>query len=410
MNERAGTSEASQARPSRGALPPTVWLLGFASLLNDASSEAVFPLLGVFLTTLGAPLPFVGLALGLADGLAVVVKVLVGRWSDRLRRRPLVIGGYLVAALGRGLIALAMHPWHVAFARSLDRMGKAIRSGARDAVLVDAVASTERGRAFGFTQALDHVGAAVGPLIASVCLAVGWSMRQTFGLAAAIGVLAPLLLGWRLSEAPRAPTVKATPTDRAPPEAPGSRTPLRVYLMAVGVFAVANSSDAFILIRAGQLGWTPAMLPLLWLGHHLVKALTTAVGGGLSDRMPRFILIGCGWLAYAGTYVGFSLATKAWHIAALMGAYAFYHGFAEGPERALVSDLAGPRGRGAAFGLYHGVVGGAALPAGLLMGAVWQRWGVAAAFRMEGALAVLAAIGLGALAWRGRLRPVGAGR
>jgi len=388
-----------------------VWLFGAASLLNDASGEASFPLLGPFLATLGAPMQFVGLALGAAETLAVVVRILVGRWSDRLRRRPLVVGGYLLPAGGRALLALATHPWHVLVARTLDRGGKAIRSGPRDAMLADAVDPRDRGRAFGFTQALDHVGAAVGPLVASLCLAYGVSFRGTFALAASLGLLAPLLLALRLPEVPRVPAPEAARPVAQPVAAgvdAGPRPPapaLAAYLVAVGLFAFANSSDAFILIRAGQLGWAPAALPLLWLGHHVIKAVTTAAGGLLSDRVPRWTLIAGGWLAYGATYWGFSLCTNRAHLAVLLGVYALYHGLAEGPERALVSDLVGSGRRGAAFGLYHGVVGGVALPAGLLMGRVWDRWGPGPAFRVEAALALVASALLLGLATLGPLRP-----
>lgn len=406
-----------------------MWLLGWASLLNDASSEAVFPLLGVFLGTLGAPMRFVGLALGVADAIAVVVKILAGRLADRLRRKPLVIGGYLLAAGGRAFIGLAGHPWQVLVARSLDRIGKAVRSGARDAVLAGAVDPGDRGRAFGTAQAMDHAGAAVGPLVASLCLARGLSLQATFGVAAALGLLAPLLLGLRLRETDGPDASAAAPpgtreatgspgrsvtTDPggpgpapAPDEEPWRRR-LGVYLAAVGLFAFANSSDAFILIRAGELGFSAATLPLLWLGHHLIKSVTVAVGGTLSDRLPRPLLIVGGWLAFAAAYWGFSHATRAWHMAALMAGYAVYHGLAEGPERALVSDLVGPARRGGAFGLYHAVVGAAALPAGLLVGGLWDRRGPALAFRVDAGLALCAAVLLAGLVVAGPLRATAA--
>jgi len=399
-----GVVSPGGARP----LPGAVWLFGAASLLNDVSSDAAFPLLGPFLTTLGAPMQFVGLALGAAETLAVGLKIVVGRASDRWRRRPLVVGGYLLPVVGRGLLALASHPWHVLVARTLDRAGKAIRSGPRDAMLADVVDSRDRGRAYGFTQAMDHVGAAIGPLVASLCLARGLSFRATFALAAAIGVLAPLLLALRLPEVPRVAPPSAAP-DTGQPAAARARAggALLVYLVPVGLFAFANSSDAFILIRAGQLGWTPATLPLLWLGHHLIKALTTAAGGLLSDRVPRWTLIAGGWLAYGLTYWGFSLARTPAQLALLLAAYALYHGLAEGTERAFVSDLAGSGKRGAAFGLYHGVVGGAALPAGMLMGRVWDHWGAGAAFRVEAVFALVAGVVLVALVLAGPLRPAG---
>ena len=396
--ERDGPAPRPAARPP---LPGTVWLLGWASLLNDVSSEATFPLLGPFLTTLGAPMQFVGLALGAADTLGVGVRILVGRASDRWRRRPLVVGGYLLPAAARGLLSVAVHPWQVLVTRALDRGGKAIRSGPRDAVLADAVDARDRGRAFGFTQAMDHVGAAIGPLIASLCLARGLSFRATFALAAGLGVLAPLLLAFRLPEVPRTKAAPVAPSKDAPPATVGR--PLVGYLVAVGLFALANASDAFILIRAQQLGWAAAALPLLWLGHHLIKAATTAVGGLLSDRVPRWTLIAGGWLAYGATYWGLSLARTPLQLALLLGAYALYHGLAEGTERALVSDLVGSGKRGAAFGLYHGVVGGVALPAGLLMGRVWDKAGAGAAFRVEALFAFAATVMLVGLVATGRL-------
>ena len=413
------TANSANDQSKRPPLPRTVWLFGLASLLNDASSEAVFPLLGLFLGTLGAPMRFVGFALGMADALAVGIKVLAGRLSDRARRRPFVIAGYFVAALGRAAIAIAASPWQVLAARTLDRAGKGLRSGPRDAMLADAVQPTERGRAFGANQSLDHVGAAIGPLVATGCLAGGLSLRMTFAIAAGLGLAAPALLGLRLREVPRAiplPTVPvqgdhegrpapllgraaAIESDNRP-----ARRNLNLYIGVCGLFALGSSSDAFILIRAGDLGWAPVTLPLLWLGHHVVKAVTTAVGGSLSDRVPRVLLVMGGWLAYAGAYAGFALATRRWHVVVLLGFYALYHGLAEAPERALVSDLAGPARRGRAFGLYHGVVGLAALPAGVLTGWIWDRAGAGPAFGAGAALAALAAFALAALVGLGPLR------
>ncbi|MES1205722.1 MAG: MFS transporter [Pseudomonadota bacterium] len=400
-------------------LPGAVWLLGVASLLNDVSSEMVFPLLGGFIATLGAPMRTVGVVLGVADAAAVVVKILVGRWSDKVSRRPLVIAGYLVAAAGRAAIALSTTAGQVLGARSLDRAGRAVRSGPRDAMLAAVVPAGERGRAYGLNQALDHVGAAVGPLLASACLVGGLSMRATFGIAAAVGLLAPLLLALRLRDEPRAarppqPLVPITPALAAGDAAPaggGAKhpgwAPLGTYLFTCGVFALGNSSDAFILLRAGQLGWAPALLPLLWLAHHLVTSVTSAIGGSLSDRLPRAWMIGGGWAAYAATYLGFAFAAERWHVLALLLFYGVYHGLAEAPERALVADLAVPARRGTAFGLYHGVVGFAALPAGLFMGWLWDRAGARAAFAGGAALALLAAVLLGALVFFGPLKSAG---
>ena len=256
--------------------------------------------------------------------------------------------------------------------------------------------------------------------MASLCLWGGMSLPATFGVAAAMGLVAPVLLAVRLPESPPVPPAPAGGPARsgaagAVPRAAGTETGRRrfgagfwAYLAAVGLFAFANSSDAFILVRAGELGFSAATLPLLWLGHHLIKSVTVAVGGSLSDRLPRPWLIVGGWAAFGAAYWGFSLATRAWHMAALMAGYALYHGLAEGPERALVSDLVDAPNRGTAFGLYHAVVGGAALPAGLLLGGLWDRRGAGVAFRVDAVLAFGAAVLLAALVVAGPLRGTGA--
>jgi MFS family permease len=300
-----------------------VWLLGLASLFNDVSSEAIFPLLPLFLTELGGGVRTIGVIEGAADALGAAAKVLAGRLSDRGPRRLLVIGGYAVPAAARACIALALVPWHVLGARLADRLGKGIRSGPRDALLADAAPSGEVGRAFGLQRSMDHLGAALGPLIAAGLLAAGASLRVTFAVAA-------------------------------------------------------------------------AAVPLLWFLHHLVKTFAGLPGGALSDRVPRGMVVAAGWGAYALAYVGFAFADSPVQVAGLFVFYALYHGLAEGAERALIADLAPEGVRGRAFGWYHGVVGAAALPAGLLTGALWEAYGAHVALGTCAALAGAAAVLLSA--------------
>jgi len=179
----------------------------------------------------------------------------------------------------------------------------------------------------------------------------------------------------------------------APARLPGS---LRGYVVLAALFALANSTDAFLLVRAREVGFSASAIPLLWFLHHLVKTLAGLPGGALSDRVPRAAVVAAGWGAYALAYLGFAHATAPWQVAALFAFYALYHGLAEGAERALVSDLA-PRGlRGRAFGWYHGAAGVAALPAGLLTGALWEAWGPRVALSACAALAAAAALLLAA--------------
>ncbi len=383
-------------------LPRVVWLLGLASLLNDVSSEAIFPLLPTFLASLGAPMSFLGLIEGSADALGSVIKMASGKLSDRGPRRLLVAGGYSLPALARAAISIALAPWQVLAARLLDRTGKGIRSGPRDALIADSVAPSQRGRAFGLNRSMDHFGAAIGPLIASALLAFGVKLRTTFGIAALIGLMAPLVLFFRLREHEQLAD-RSGPVDTAA-RSGVLRPGFTPYLVACVLFALGNSSDAFLLVRAREVGWTATQVPLLWSFHHLVKSMAALPGGALSDRHSRALVVGAGWVAYALTYVGFGFATSKWQIVVLFLAYALYHGLAEGAERAIVADLAERGARGRAFGLYHGLVGVAALPAGLGTGWVWDRWGAAWALSMNASCAAVAALWLFALTFTGPLR------
>ncbi len=390
-------------RALRG-IPKVVWLLGVASLLNDVSSEAIFPLLPLFIVSLGGGVRYLGLIEGLADAIAAATKVVAGRLSDRGPRRLLVVGGYAVPAVARAAVAAALAPWHVLSARVLDRIGKGVRSGPRDALLAESATPGEVGRAFGLQRSMDHLGAAIGPLLASVLVAAGASIRMTFAIAGAAGLAAPLLLATRLRDrrtsTSTAPSPWPSPPRRGGEEsdpstsAPAGALPprLRAYIAVAAVFAFSNSTDAFLLLRARDVGISTAAIPLVWFVHHVVKALAGLPGGTLSDRIPRGAVVAAGWGAYALAYVGFAFAGAPWQIVALFAFYALYHGLAEGAERALVADLA-PRGlRGRAFGWYYGVVGAAALPAGLLTGALWEWRGAAVALGACASIAALAAV------------------
>jgi MFS family permease len=372
-------------------LPRTVKTLGWASLLTDLSSEMIYPLLPAFLTrTLGAGPLFVGLLEGVAEAVATAFKVISGRLSDRLgRRKPLIVGGYALSSLARPLVAAAQAPWHVLAVRFLDRVGKGTRGAPRDALLSAVTPATDRGRAFGFQRAMDHAGAMVGPLLASALLAAGLPLRTVFALAAVPAAACVLLLVLRLREeaAPAGAGAAPAPADVS---APTPRT-FRAYLAVLGVFALGNSSDAFLLLRAQEAGVGLAAIPLLWTFHHVVKSAASTPCGALSDRLGRRRTIVAGWAVYAAAYAGFAWAASAPQVIALFAVYGLFHALTEGPERALVADLVGPASRGRAFGWYHAVTGGLMLPASLLTGALWQGLGAAPALLTGAALAALAA-------------------
>jgi MFS family permease len=375
-------------------LPPTVKALGLVSLLNDASSEMIAPLLPAFLTTTLKTGPaFLGLIEGTADAVASVLKIASGALSDRLpRRKPVVVVGYGLASLARPLSALATAAWHVLAIRVSDRIGKGVRGAPRDAMLAEVTPAAERGRAFGFQRAMDHTGAVVGPLLASAVLWVRHDLRLVFALSAvpAAVTMAVLLLG--VKEDARA----GAATSPRPSPLAGGRLGGRFtrYLAVLAVFTLGNSSDSFLLLRAQEIGIALPAIPLLWTLHHLAKAAASTHAGALSDRLGRKTAILAGWSIYALSYAGFALARQPWQVWALFAVYGLFHALTEGPERALVADLAPAEARGRAFGLYYAVTGAMLLPAGLLTGAIWQWAGAGPALLVGAGLAAVAAAGL----------------
>jgi MFS family permease len=414
-----GGTRMSDASDPTGRVPPlepNVKALGAVSLLADVSSEMIYPLLPLFVTTvLGGGAAMLGTIEGMAETTASMLKLASGWWSDRVRRKPLVLFGYGVSALARPLVGLATAPWQVLAVRMTDRVGKGVRTSPRDALLAASASPEARGRAFGFHRAADNLGAFVGPMVAWALLqGAGLSLQQVFLSAAVPGLLSVLVLVWFVRETPReAPREAATRSGRASdaPDAPRmgaasvapgvDATPLGAafwrYLAVAGLFTLGCSSDAFLLMRAGQLGVATALIPVLWAMHNLMKSLASTPAGSLSDRIGRKPVIVAGWIVYATVYLLFARATSAWHAWALFGAYALYLGLVEGVEKALVADLVPAARRGRAFGWFNFTVGIAALPASVVFGLVWQRWGAATAFGMGAGLSALAAVGLIAL-------------
>jgi MFS family permease len=372
-------------------LSPTVRRLGLVSLLTDASSEMIYPLLPAFVTgVLHAGPAFLGLVEGVAEAVASLLKIASGALSDRVQRRKrLVFGGYLLSSVARPLMALATAPVHVLVVRFCDRVGKGVRSAPRDALIAEAVDARERGRAYGFHRAMDNGGAVLGPLFASAALGAGLGLRVVFALAVVPGLASLLVLGLGVRDAPR-PVAAASGATTGEASSPAFRR----YLAVLGLFTLGNSSDAFLILRAQEMGIGVALVPLLWMLHNGVKALFGTHGGVFSDRFGRRQGILTGWVFYAISYLGFALARARWQVWALFALYGLYHALSEGAERALVADLAASAARGRAFGLYHAVTGAALLPASLLTGLLWQRYGAEAALVTGAGLAGLAALGL----------------
>lgn len=410
MTSGGGAAESSppSAQARRAGflrdLGPNVVVLGAVSLLTDIASEMIYPLLPLFLATvLGAGPAAIGAVEGLAESTAALVKLAAGLRSDRVRRRkPLIVFGYGLAAVARPLIAVATSAGMIAAIRFTDRVGKGLRTAPRDALITDSVDPALRGRAFGLQRSLDHAGALVGPLVAAALLAgAGLTLRQVFALALVPGLLGVALVVWKVREAEAGPGASETGKPDFARRGNGAlgavpRGPLRRYLFVLLLFTLGNSSDAFLLLRASDLGLPAAQLPLLWAFFHFVKAAGSLPAGALSDRLGRRRLIIAGWAVYALVYLGFARADAAWHAWTLFAAYGLYYALTEGAEKALLADLASADARGGAFGWHAFSVGVGALPASLLFGALWQTAGPVAAFGLGAALAALAAL----LLWR----------
>ncbi len=371
--------------------------LAAVSFLTDVSSEMIYPLLPLFLSTvLGSSAATLGLIEGLAESVSSLMRLPAGWWSDRVKRRkPLVLAGYGLSSLARPLIGLAQAGSQVLVIRIADRFGKGMRSAPRDALIAESVAASERGYAFGLHRSADNLGAVVGPLVAWAVLGLGWvDLRGLFVWAALPGAIAVAVVVFAVRETGEASARASFPAHVSGGASPRTSlpTPLRRYLGVLFLFTLGTSTDAFLLLRASQLGVSTVMIPILWAMLHVVKSGLAVVGGGLSDRVGRRPLILGGWTVYAAVYLGFALASREWHAWALFLVYGLYFGMTEGTEKALVADLAPPPRRGAAFGWFNLVVGIGALPASILFGIVWDAAGSPAAFAMGAGIALLAAV------------------
>ena len=389
---------ADDARPP---LPRNVKALAAVSFLTDVSSEMIYPLLPVFVTTvLGAGAGAVGTIEGIAESTASLLKLASGWWSDRVRRKPLVLFGYGLAAVARPLMAMAGSAGQVLAVRMADRVGKGVRSSPRDALIADVVEPSQRGRAFGVHRAADNAGAVLGPLIAWALLQpMAMPVRFVMWWAAVPGALAVVVIAVWVREGARSAARVSVPPISAgakPMLAPPATINVEYwrYLAVLLLFTLGNSSDAFLLLRATQLGVPVALIPVLWACLSVVKSASSIPGGTLSDRVGRKPLIVGGWIVYSIVYILLAKANAAWQLWVLFAVYGVYFGLTEGVEKAMVADLVPAERRGAAYGWYNFTVGLGALPASVLFGVVWERWGAAAAFQMGAVIAALAAVAM----------------
>ena len=386
-------------------LPRNVFAISFVSLLNDISSEIIYPLLPAFLLlTLNASAGVVGIIEGTAESISSLLKLFAGYFSDkRGKRKGFVVWGYSLSSFVRPLLAFAGNWYHVFALRLIDRVGKGIRSAPRDAMIADAVTVKERGLAFGLHRAMDHTGATLGPLFGyllvlwfagdRVALTPG-DFTSIFLLASVPALAAVIVVSFFVRESykPGPGSKDGVPTLPVKLSLRGYDGNFKCFLVIISIFTLSNSSDAFLLLRAQSVGISVKELPLLWALLHVSKVVSSLYGGHLSDILGRRRLIVSGWILYAAVYAGFAFVSSAISVWILFLVYGVYFGLVEGAEKALVADLVKPEQRGTAYGLYNLAFGITVLPASLLMGFLWDWRGPQTAFLVSAILGATAAV------------------
>ena len=387
-------------------LNPNVFFLGIVSLLTDVSSEMIFTLVPLFLrNVLMAPFTIVGLIGGLSESVDAIFRILSGWLSDKVgERKPLAVLGYSISTIAKPFMYLASTWGSVLAIRFSDRVGKGVRTSSRDALIADSISAGERGKGFGLHRAMDTLGAVLGLAIAAIIiyLVQGGELAlslKTYQWLVVVGVvpavLAVLVLLFfvreRKASSPGGDARGGLPRARL---TAGFDTRFKVFLAIMAVFTLGNSSDFFVILRAQNLGSSVIYVVLMLVLFNITYAITALPAGMLSDRLGRRRVITLGWFIYALVYLGFAVASEPWQVWLLFACYGIYYGIVEGVARAFVSDLVPEEKRGTAYGLYHGVVGFALLPASLIAGWLWQAYSPAAPFFFGAGLAFLAMLGI----------------
>lgn len=400
----AETTPEPTKRASIMDLPRNVWAVGLTSFFMDVSSEMVINILPLFLANvLGVKTNIIGLIEGLAEATASILKLFSGWLSDKLGgRKWLAVIGYGLSAVSKPFFYIASTWELIAGVRWTDRVGKGIRTAPRDALVADSVTKETRGLAFGFHRAMDTAGAMVGIIIAVLVVWLAQKntldlSKSTFQTVVLISLLPAFLAVFSLIIGAEDVAVKG---QRAAPRfsLQGMGKPFIVFLVIVGIFTLGNSSDAFLVLRAQNLGVTVTGILIMLAMFNLIYLLISTPAGSLSDRIGRRRLIIGGWLVYAVIYLGFAFAQAAWQVWLLYVAYGLYYGMAYGTANALVADLVPEQLRGTAYGTYNAIIGILAFPASFIAGLLWQgagAWkgfGPSAPFFFGGTLALIAAV------------------
>ncbi len=418
----------------REPLPRNVWVVTLTSFLTDISSEMVINLLPLFLfSVLGVRTTFIGLIEGVAEAVSSLVKMTSGWLSDRLRmRKPLAVLGYSVSTLAKPFLYVATSWGAVLGVRFADRIGKGLRTAPRDALIADSVPESRRGFAFGLHRAGDTAGAVVGIGLAIAIILFSQRgaaelSRETFQTVVLISIIPAVLAVITLAVG--AQEIKpgkgigsehgSEPIEKKEEKTRGglmsTNRLFRNYILIMALFALGNSSDAFLILRAKTTGLSVVNILAMMMVFSLIYTIISAPAGALSDKVGRKRILIVGWALYVVVYLGFARASVGWHAWALMALYGVYYGLTEGVARAFVADLVPSHQRGTAYGVLYAVIGLVALPASIIAGVLWQgigAWsgfGPGAPFLFGAGAAFLASVALIRLS-PPRLQEQGAGR
>jgi MFS family permease len=386
-------------------LSRNVFVFGFVSLLNDWSSEITVRILPLYLSNvLGVKTAIIGLIEGIADSTATFLKIFSGWFSDKWgKRKPLVLAGYALSALSKPLFYFAGTWPFVLVLRFFDRVGKGVRTSPKDALIADSTEADRQGRAFGYSRAMDPLGAVLGLLTAAALIGLAAHVVRTMTLATfrmlVILAAVPGLIGVGLVILFIKDQAAAGPKRKAPSlSLKGYDSRFKAFLAITVVFTLGNSSDAFLILRAQQLGLSLVEILVMLAMFNLLTTLVAIPAGILSDKIGRHRIIIAGWLIYGLVYLGFAFAARDWQVWCLYILYGAYYGATEGVGKALVADVVtASEKRGMAFGVYNAAVGISALPASFIAGLLWQKWGPAAPFIFGAVLSLAAMAAMGIL-------------
>lgn len=391
------------------AQPRNVHIFGATSFLNDTASEMAYWILPAFLTTIGAGPATLGIIEGIAESVASFAKLFSGLWTDRIKhRKPLVLGGYIVANAVKPVLAFVTAPWQVLGIRFADRLAKGVRGVPRDVMLSESVPVERVGAAFGLLQAMDSAGAIAGPLLAIAIMASAWGghmgPRAVFLAAAIPGLLCVLVVGFGLRETEHKPSTKKGPIFGEAAPLPGAYL---YVLVAVTLFSIGNSSDMFLVLRAQSIGIPASHAPLLGLVFNITYTFASWPAGKISDRaagaqglsMWRYGTAAAGLLIFAAVYAVFAQAPSHLVLYSAMAFYGFYYALTQPVLKAIVVDTVPREARGRAFGIYYFVTSVAALLASVITGEVWKRFGAHMPFLVSAMLALIAALMLVLTPW-----------